>query len=337
MKKHLLPQRKNFYKANMHCHSDWSDAQLSIEELKQLYKSKGYSVLSITDHEGLFYHPELDDEDFLTIAGVEYEFNGEQGHDFSDWIVCHLCAYKKDPTDVYQIGLDPTYSRPYFRWSVDENLRSLVKSKGDLLDKSHTPEAINEAIRRFQEEGFIVTYNHPKWSGENHSVYSKYKGMNNLEIYNTSSVVAGYDDDNGEVFDDMLQNGQRVFCVAADDNHNKAEDSFGGFIMLSADNLTYKEIIDAFEKGEFYSSCGPIINEIYYEDGYFCISSETPLKEICFHTNHRHAARVLDKKGNLFEAKFEISPTDKYIRAELLDKNGKKAYTQAYFVEDFLK
>ena len=336
MKKHLLPQRKNFYKANMHCHSDWSDAKNSPEEIKKLYKEKGYSVVSITDHEGLFYHPELDDEDFLTIAGVEYEFNGEQGHDFSDWVVCHLCAYKKDPTDIYQIGLDPEYSRPYFKWTVDEKLRSLVKSKGELLDKSHNPDAINEAIRRLREEDFIVTYNHPKWSRENYSVYSKYKGMNHLEIFNTGSYIGGYDDDNGDVFDDMLQNGQKVFCVAADDNHSYT-DMFGGFIMLSADNLTYKEIIDAFEKGEFYSSCGPIIKEIYYEDGYFCVTSKTPLKEVRFHTNHRHSARVFDKDANLFEAKFEIYPTDKYIRAELLDKDGNKAYTQAYFTNDFLR
>jgi len=334
MKKHLLPQRKNFYKANMHCHSDWSDGQLSIEELKQLYKSNGYSVLSITDHEGLFHHPELDDEDFLTIAGVEYEFNGEQGHDYSDWVVCHLCAYKKDPTDIYQIGLDPEYTRTYFRWSVDEKLRSLVKSKGELLDKSHNPDAINEAIRRLREEGFIVTYNHPKWSRENYSVYSKYKGMNHLEIFNTGSYIGGYDDDNGDVFDDMLRGGKRLFCVAADDNHKEAH-MFGGFIMIAAESLEYDKIMDAFEKGEFYSSCGPIIEDIYVEDGRFGIKSKTPLKSVIFHTGTRHTDRVVSESGDLYEAEFKLHDDDIYVRAELRDKDSNGAYTQAYFLAEF--
>ena len=72
MKKHLIPIDRNFYKANMHCHSDWSDGKTTIQDLKKLYKEKGYSVLAITDHEGLFYHSELDDPEFLTIPSVEY-------------------------------------------------------------------------------------------------------------------------------------------------------------------------------------------------------------------------------------------------------------------------
>lgn len=335
MKKHLLPQRKNSYKANMHCHSTWSDGELSPEELKEHYKRNGYSVLAITDHEGLFSHNYLDDEEFITIPGVEYEFNEENGPDYNDWIVCHLCAYKKDKSDIYQIGIDPDYHHPKFRWMNDESLKCLAKSKGEILKKDHTPEAINTAIKRLKDEGFIVTYNHPRWSLETYPVYSQYTGMNNLEIYNHGCYQAGFDDNNGDIYEDFLLKGERLFCVAADDNHNR-RDMCGGFIMISADNLKYDEIISAFEKGEFYASRGPLIDEIYYENGEVFVKSKTPLKEVRFHTAHRRIRSVKSAEGQLFEAKFPLKESDKFIRAELIDKDGNIAYTQAYFTNDIL-
>ena len=38
MKKYLLPNDWNFYKANLHCHSTWSDGKHTPAELKELYK-----------------------------------------------------------------------------------------------------------------------------------------------------------------------------------------------------------------------------------------------------------------------------------------------------------
>ena len=67
MRKYLLPEKGNFYKANLHCHSTWSDGKHTPSELKELYKSRGYSVLAITDHEGLFYHDELNDDEFASV------------------------------------------------------------------------------------------------------------------------------------------------------------------------------------------------------------------------------------------------------------------------------
>jgi len=331
MKKHLLPKRNNLFKANMHCHSNLSDGQYSPEELKALYKEQGYSVLSITDHEGLFYHKELDDDEFLTIAGMELEFNEIYGNDFNDWIVTHLCVYKKVPSDIFQIGFDNAYDHPKFNWLRDPKWRNKIISKGELLDKSHTPEAINTAIERYKASGFIVTYNHPRWSMENYTYYSKYKGMNNLEIYNTGTCIDGHDDDNGVVYDDLLALNERCFPVAADDNH-RPNDMFGGFIMISADSLQYGDIISAFEKGEFYSSCGPLLSEIYSEDGEIHIESSTPLREVRFFTASRHRGVV--RGESIRKASFKPRDNDRYVRAECIGINGKKAYTRAYFINE---
>ncbi len=333
MKKHLLKNEGNFYKANMHCHSNLSDGTYSPEELKALYKAQGYSVLAITDHEGLFYHDYLDDENFITIAGMEHEFNEVVGENFNNWIVSHICFYKKDPSEIFQIGFDPNYDHPKFNWLHIPEWRAKIKSKGELLDKSHTPETINEAIRRFKEAGFIATYNHPRWSRENYSVYSKYEGMNNLEIYNHGTYIDGHDDNNGDIYDDLLALGRKCFVTATDDNH-RPNDMFGGFIMLRADSLTYENIINAFENGDFYASRGPLLSEISYEDGEITIKSSTPLTQVRFHTGNRHKG-VVKNKTPFFEAKFKLADDDIYVRAECFDEKGNIAYTQGYFLEDF--
>ena len=45
---YLISPDKKQYKANLHCHSVYSDGKKTPEELKEMYKEKGYSILSIT-------------------------------------------------------------------------------------------------------------------------------------------------------------------------------------------------------------------------------------------------------------------------------------------------
>ncbi len=42
MRKYLLPKEGSFYKANLHCHTTVSDGGMTPEEIKNLFKSKGY-------------------------------------------------------------------------------------------------------------------------------------------------------------------------------------------------------------------------------------------------------------------------------------------------------
>ena len=71
MKKVLLTSNKAFYKGNMHCHSTFSDGNMTPEELKEHYKKNGYSFLAITDHEHINNNSYLDDEEFITITSCE--------------------------------------------------------------------------------------------------------------------------------------------------------------------------------------------------------------------------------------------------------------------------
>ena len=68
---YLISPDKKQYKANLHCHSTYSDGAKTPEELKEMYRAHGYSILAITDHETPQSHTDLTDEDFLMLTGYE--------------------------------------------------------------------------------------------------------------------------------------------------------------------------------------------------------------------------------------------------------------------------
>ena len=79
MRKYLLSKDKNAYKANLHSHSTCSDGDFSPEELKELYKAQGYSIVAFTDHDVFLQHNDLTDENFLALNGYEIDIPaGEQ-------------------------------------------------------------------------------------------------------------------------------------------------------------------------------------------------------------------------------------------------------------------
>ena len=113
MKKFLLPETGNYYKANLHCHTNISDGKLSPEQIKEAYKSHGYSIVAYTDHDVFIPHPELCDESFLALNSMEIEITQPKeetkhaGEECARFFVktCHLCFIAIDPeNDIMHIA-----------------------------------------------------------------------------------------------------------------------------------------------------------------------------------------------------------------------------------------
>ena len=79
MRKYLLPDSGNFYKANLHVHTTVSDGQMTPEEIKRIYKEHGYSIVAFTDHEIMVPEPHLTDGEFLAITSTEISVNSHHG------------------------------------------------------------------------------------------------------------------------------------------------------------------------------------------------------------------------------------------------------------------
>ncbi len=340
MKKYLLPEDGQFYKANLHCHTTVSDGWLSPEVMKEEYKKRGYSIIAYTDHNILVPHPELTGDDFLALHGVEFDITEESKNGEPSYATktCHICL----------IAIDPDYTvQPCFRhtWVYDRLEDKSVVQRDEsipLYVYEYNADYINDMIKTSREKNYFVTYNHPTWSQEGYEIYSKYEGMNAMEICNYGCITEGYHDYNPEVYDELLRQGKKLYCIATDDNHNGFPmespycDSFGGFTMIKADKLEYKTITDALVKGNFYASQGPEIHSLYVEDNKLHIKSSDAAR-IVFTTGLRHSFCAYPMEGDTInEAEFELRPDDIYVRVTVFDKSGKPADTNAYFIADIL-
>lgn len=330
MKKILFGSKKNLYKGNLHCHSNLSDGKFSPEELKRSYKKKGYSILAITDHENLINHSDLDDKDFLTITSSELAIKEDPTVSTGKnrmMKTCHINIYAKEQSNDY----NPCYSSVYDVYSKKKNLTINVPETE--ITREYTPDSINSLIKTANDNGFFVSYNHPVWSLENYAQYSKYEGVWGVEIFNSECYRNGRFEYNINVANDFLRDGKRVFVTSGDDNHS-LQAQFGTFVMVNSDELKYDSVIDSLLKGDFYSSTGPEIFEISIEENKVFVKSSRAA-EINITTLGRRSASVKAKGfRGVKNAEFELMPDDGFFRITVVNKFGKRADSQSYFLDD---
>lgn len=317
--KFLLPENGHFYKANLHCHSTFSDGRLTPEQLKEAYMKQGYSVIAFTDHSRYIRHPELDSSDFLALGGYEISINEvPDAEDYSRCRTYHLNFYDTDPSiNAAEKQTSPACEHRYY-------------------DKDY----INGFINQMNELGFLCCYNHPYWSNQTLDDYRNLRGLFAMEIYNYGCEIDGLYGYAPQVYDEMLRNGQRIGCVMTDDNHNAFPfkdsycDSFGGFTMIKAPSLRYGDIIQALKNGDYYASMGPEIYSLRLEDDTLFIKT-SPVQKIYVICDGRDCLKSIAAPGEtLTEASFKLTGNEAYIRVDCRDEKGLHACTRAYFADE---
>ena len=337
MKKYLLQENGKFYKANLHCHSTYSDGKLTPAELKELYKSLGYSIVAYTDHDIMVPHDDLNDDSFLALHGFEVEVNERSGKPWPETKCLHMCCIGIDPENIVQ----PLWHResylfgnaPLHRNEVtfDENEPDYVRSYGS--------EGGSEMMQIARDKGFFVTYNHPTWSLETYPDYMGYNGMHAFEMYNGGCLAVGYLDYHPRIYDDMLMGGKKLYCIGADDNHNCADpksrkyDSGWAWTMIKADSLDYRDITKSLVDGQFYASEGPEIRELYYEDGNVYVKCSGADRIVCNYDIRCAHSVFANNDIPVTEACFKINKKAKYFRITVIDMRGRRACSNAYFVD----
>ena len=326
----LLDENKPFFKANLHCHSTYSDGKFTVENLKEEYKKRGYSIVAFTDHEHLIDNSRLNDDEFLAITACEVaikEFPEQSTLVNFNMRVCHLNFYALDPHNT----LTPCYQSVYDHY-IKEEIKDLVHYEKE-YERVYSADGINEMIKIANEKGFIVCYNHPTWSLENAVDYLHYEGLFAVEIYNTGCYRPGARPDDEHVFDDMLRAGKKLFCTCADDNHTY-NGAFGGWVCINAEKLEYATVMNALQQGDFYASTGPQIFSLVQNGNEITIKT-SPCKKIGVVTHGRRAPTKNAEQGATLEgAKFTLLDSDKYFRVRVTDEYGNTAYTQAYPAEE---
>ncbi len=332
-KKHLFPQVDHFYKANLHTHSIISDGKLTPKEVKEAYKTLGYQILCLTDHNTTANHSDMNEPDFLMLTGVEINVN----------------APDKSAVGGQTYHLNLIAKKPDNTWSPSKVFRSFPaaaeyedKMQCEEMDLQCNPDSINAMIAKANEKGFLVMYNHPTWSCQSYPDYAPLKGLWGVEVRNTECCLLGHDENNFRVYRDLLMLGNKVYPLGTDDMHRHR--ALGqSWIMVGAAELSYSSVIDALENGNFYMSCGPEITSLSVEGNVLKVTC-SDAQRVNLATHGRLADVVHAEGESLREATFQLdkllkvygTDPEAFLYITVTAPDGAYAITRPYYLKDLL-
>jgi len=284
----------NWYKGNLHTHTNKSDGILSPLEVTREYEKNGYHFLAITDHWKL---TEVDDvSGILLIKGEEVDCStGEVNFHF--------------------VGLD-----------IKEEIPRLVKK-----DSRPDPQGL---IQKIKSQGGEAILAHPYWSALSTMDMLSVEGYIGVEVFNTGCLFGVDKAYSMTHWDDLLIRGKPVFGFAVDDAHwhfneHRPNDTCKAWIMVKAKSLSTKEIMNAIRKGLFYSSWGPTVKSLSIEEDKIYVST-SPVKSISFIGPNGRGERFSAVKSEFIEsAEYKLHGKEKYIRVQCMDEVGRMAWTNA--------
>lgn len=303
MKTYLFPKENSFYKTNLHCHTTISDGVLTPEEVKRVYVEMGYHAICFTDHDVLVGHKDLTDESLIALHGVEVSNVTK---------ACDLAPLRQSVYHFNLIAESPD-NLTFPTWPND-----LTSSSDTAMDK------INGMIQAANDAGFLVNYNHPQWSLQTLEDYTPLEGLFGIEVINGGARA--WNDNTSIHMEVMLRRGKDLLPMAGDDNHYPHECG-RCFTMISAKELSYEGLIDGLRSGNCYASEAPEILELSLENGRFLLRTDRPCRVVLL-SEGRHM-RECDFT-TAADLEFKPSSAGRYVRFELRDEAGNRAFTRAY-------
>ena len=198
-----------------------------------------------------------------------------------------------------------------------------MDSDPKIVKSEATRQSVIDAIRT---NGGLAIFAHPAWSLNTVEHAKELDGFEALEIYNTVSDVGQSNRPySGYIVDILANEGITYPLIATDDAHYyDGSDETKSYIMVKANSLDKNDILDAIRACDFYATQGP---ELYVKrDGDTIIADCSECATLAFMTNTAWAPDRM-KRGNVTHAKYKIKEIDKWVRVEVVDKDGKCAWS----------
>ncbi len=295
-----------WYKGNTHTHTLNSDGDSTPDDVVKWYREHGYDFLVLTDHNVLTSVDGLNalhgaDEQFLVVKGEEVTDRFEKkdlhinGIDISARVEPQ---HGSSVVDVLQRNVDairrangiPHINHPNFTWSIT-----------------------TDDLRQVRNYRLLEIFNgHPL--------------VNNLG----GGGVPGLED----VWDTILTNGTLLYGIAVDDAHSFKQPGNPnvagpgrGWVVVRAPRLEPRAIVEALERGEFYASTGVELADYQANAKQMTVTVKPG-------TDAKYRIQFIGKGGRVLRevaeprATYEIRGDEGYVRAKVIESNGRLAWCQ---------
>ena len=295
-----------WFKGNLHTHTLNSDGDSTPDEVAKWYRDRGYHFVTMTDHN------KITDVNALNATyGKGGKFLVMKGEEVTGTVAdkpIHINAFEPE-----------VFVNPVGGASVVAAMQQVV-----------------DAIRAAKG---VPSINHPNfgWAFSTaelqqlqrtrlFEVFNGHPTVNNLG----GGGVPGLE----EVWDRILSSGKLLYGIAVDDAHFfKQPENDGvpkpgrGWVYVQAARLESRALLDALERGDFYSSTGVELASITKTAS----SLSVAIKPMA---TRKYRIQFIGRNGAVLSESPDISATytfkgnESYVRAKVLDSNGKAAWVQ---------
>ncbi len=188
------------------------------------------------------------------------------------------------------------------------------------------------------ERGGLPILSHPAWMGLWVEEIARHPGLAGIEIYNFICEQLNGKGYSLNMWDELLDRGYRLWGFAVDDAHlcDAYPGGDAGWIMVRAPELSGEAILQSIRSGCFYSSTGPIIEEIELvgDDRDQLRIRCSPCESIIFVGAGYHGKCLSAADGEtITEATYEFHPSMKYCRVECRAADGTTAWSNPASLE----
>jgi hypothetical protein len=305
------PATGRWFKGNTHTHTLNSDGDSTPDDVVRWYRENRYHFLVLTDHNFL-----TDVEALQALHGASERFlviRGEEVTDTFGELPLHVnglnLATEVQPqggssvVDVLQRDVDairgaggiPHINHPYFRWAVTAAELGAVK---------------------------------------NTKLFEIFNGHPEINMFGGGGVP-GLE----EAWDAILTNGTMIYGIAVDDAHTFKQPGNPnvagpgrGWVMVRAERLDARLIMEALERGDFYASTGVELAD-YTVSAHKMTITVKPTTFSKYRIQFFGKGGVLLKESTDTTASYDFTGREGYVRAKVVESNGRIAWAQPVAVK----
>jgi hypothetical protein len=300
-----------WFKGNTHTHTLNSDGDSTPDDVAKWYREHGYQFLVLTDHNFL-----TNVEALNALHGADERFLIIKGEEVTD---------RYDGKPLHVNGLDVA--------------RTVEPQGGDSVVS-----VLQRNVDAIRAENGIPHINHPNYGwAVTADELAQVRRNRLLEIYNghpqTNDFGGGGVAAMEAAWDQILSSGLVIYGIAVDDAHTFKEpgnpDVAGpgrGWVMVRAERLEAGSLLEAMERGDFYASTGVVLDD-------YQVTRESMTVSVRATGWSKYRIQFIGRGGRVLEESAEPKATytfrgdEGYVRAKVLESNGRMAWLQPYVVK----
>jgi len=354
---------KQWYKGNLHTHSYWSDGDDYPEMIMDWYKSHDYDFVVLSDHNTLAEGEkwklipkspahEFGFQKYLDKYGDEVQYRKDSAGRIEVRLkslteYAPLFEVEGEFLIIQSQEVSDSYDKKPLHMNVT-NIQKKIEPQGGNSVSDVLQRNLDKVKAQRDSTGIpmFMHINHPNfiWAITPEDIIAL-DGERFFEVYNGHPQVHNYGDSlrpSMEVLWDKVQsayllaNKPPIYGLAVDDAHNyhvfdeNSSNPGRGWVMVLAENLEPASLVEAMERGDFYSSTGVTLEEIDFDGK--SLSLEVLSEEGIDYTiqffgtkkSNPQTSGLLLKEEQGKSASYTLKAEDMYVRAKIISSKPKE-------------